>query len=181
MTDVASGSSPSVSVTRTVHTFYQTLEDAQFDQWSSLLQDDCVYVSSMTCPAFPEERIAGRDAVVETVSDMRGMLDAITFAGLNVEPALVPHVTPIVVYVAGDCTFTRRGEVRERRSHVIHRLEILDGQVVGWIDYANPIVRALDASELTPARSAPRASAAAALPSGDGAAGVPMASVSPDA
>jgi ketosteroid isomerase-like protein len=171
MTQLSPLSDDTPSITGTIATFYELYENADFDAWAALWAEDGVYLNPFADDPFPERRVAGRDRVVQTLSAMRRSIDDLHFLHVNVEPALVPEAPSIVAYVSGDVRYKVPGVREVQKSHFLHRLEVGDGHVTGWIDYTNPLTRSAPASrvadEIVSETTAPLADAAG-VPAGSG-------------
>lgn len=100
---------------------------------------------------------------------MRDTFDVLTFLGRKVEPAVVPEVAPIVVYVSGDWRFATSRTTQVRKGHFHHRLEILDGKIAGWVDYTNPLTHTpVSHSEAAGSSRSPTSSPDTPMHGGDG-------------
>jgi ketosteroid isomerase-like protein len=121
--------------------FYAHLEAENLESWADLWIDDCVYLNPFASAPFPNERTAGRDAVVELIAEMRERFDVLAFHGLTPEPTHSRRTDRTALYVAGDCQYKTPSQLQTHRSHFLHRLEIVDGRFSSWIDYTNPLMR----------------------------------------
>ena len=159
MPDFAPKTDEPSSTTRIIESFYQRLQDPHLDGWVDLWSEDGTYLNPFASGPYSRRRVSGIDQIAKVIGEMRESFDVLHVLGHKVEPALAPEVAPTVVYVSGDWRYSTPLTTQSQTSHFHHRLEIHEGEIVGWVDYTNPLTCSSFSRGDSAAYASPKASA----------------------